>query len=122
MNKKALIAWIILLLVCMAGVAVFILMKLIPRHAPVAQIYSEGKLIRTVSLSESCEFTITTDIGYNIVQVSDGSISVTEADCPDKVCINSGAVSSGAIPIICLPHKLEIRIVSGDKDIDAVIN
>ena len=121
MNKKVLIAWIILLLVCISGIAVFFLMKHIPHDSPAARIYSDGQLIRTVFLSEDCEFTVTTDSGYNTVRVADGCISICAADCPDKVCVNSGSICSGTVPIICLPHRLEIRVVSGGGDIDAVV-
>ena len=122
MSKKTKIAWGILAAICAVCIAVFVILCVMPVNAPHAEIYSEGKLIRTVSLAESCEFTIQTERGANTIQVSDGSISVTKADCPDNVCVNTGAVSSGAVPIICLPHRLEIRIVSGTDDIDAQIN
>ena len=121
MNRK-LIAWIILGVTAAVCIAVFVLMRHFPVSGAAAQIYSNGKLIRTVPLSESCEFTVETERGSNTIRVADGSIAVISADCPDKVCVHSGAVSSGAVPIICLPHRLEIRVVSENNDIDAQIN
>ena len=32
------------------------------------------------------------------------------ADCPDGVCVAQGAISSGGVPIICMPHHLSVRI------------
>ncbi|MGN0687264.1 MAG: NusG domain II-containing protein [Oscillospiraceae bacterium] len=122
MNRKIIAAWLILAAACIAGIAVFLLLKAIPYNSPEAVIYSDGEVVRTVPLSESCEFTVQTDRGFNTIVVADGSISVANSDCPDKVCIHTGAISSGAVPIICLPHRLEIRIVSADDDIDAAIN
>lgn len=46
--------------------------------------------------------------GYNIVEISDGRIRISDADCPDRTCVNTGFLS-GDIPIVCLPHKLVIR-------------
>ncbi len=46
--------------------------------------------------------------GYNIVEISDGQIRISDADCPDRTCVNTGFLS-GDIPIVCLPHKLIIR-------------
>lgn len=46
--------------------------------------------------------------GYNIVEISDGRIRISDADCPDRTCANTGFLS-GDVPIVCLPHKLVIR-------------
>ncbi len=46
--------------------------------------------------------------GYNIVKIENGQIRISEADCPDKTCVNTGFLSSD-IPIVCLPHKLVIK-------------
>lgn len=78
-----------------------------------ACIYSDGKLVRTVDLRNAGEqsFTVSSaDGGYNVVTVKDGSISVTDADCPDKICVHTAPISDGVQPIVCMPHKLVIRI------------
>ncbi|MDE7364142.1 MAG: NusG domain II-containing protein [Ruminococcus sp.] len=46
--------------------------------------------------------------GYNIIEISDGKIRISDADCPDKTCVNMGFLS-GDVPIVCLPHKLVIK-------------
>lgn len=48
------------------------------------------------------------DGGYNIVEIADGQIRISDADCPDKTCVNMGFLS-GNVPVVCLPHKLVIR-------------
>jgi hypothetical protein len=81
-----------------------------PRYADV---FSDGELIRRVDLSDTgavYEFTVETERGVNTISVSDGKIAVSDADCPDKICIMQGYKSGGA-PIICLPHRVEIRFV-----------
>ncbi|GHV47188.1 lipoprotein [Clostridia bacterium] len=86
-----------------------------------AEIYLDHRLIRTVNLLEEQEFVVEIPGGgHNTVTVRDGKIAVTEADCPDKVCVGTG-FQSGRIPVICLPHRLEIRVItSGLADIDGV--
>lgn len=84
----------------------------------VAQIYQNGTLIKEINLSavkEDYTFDITTDTGYNQIRVTNGAIGVIDADCPDKVCQNMGMVSSTAVPISCLPHKLIIKLTSDDS-------
>lgn len=51
--------------------------------------------------------------GYNIVEIADGQVRISEADCPDKTCVNTGFLS-GDIPIVCLPHKLVIKYSDED--------
>ena len=85
--------------------------------SPRAEIWSEGKLVKTVDLAEDQTFTVTTETGGNTIEIREGAIRVTEATCPDHVCIERGACSGGA-PIVCLPNRLVIRF-TGDAEIDA---
>lgn len=122
MGKKTAIAAAVLALVCIGGAVAFAAMKNGTAPCPQAEIYVDGELYTTLPLNENCQLTITTRYGYNVVTVADGYISVAESDCPDKVCVHSGAINSGVVPIICLPHRLEIRAVSSDNaDIDIVV-
>ncbi len=122
MSKKTIIAWTAAALVAIAGIAAFILLRSADVSDPAAEIYLDGKLHKTVSLSQNTEFTVSSEYGSNTIRVSDGTIAVVGADCPDKVCIASGAISGGMVPIICLPHRLEIRIISAsDENIDIQI-
>ena len=122
MSKRIIVAWIVVALVCIIGIASFLLLRSTDITDPVAEIYLDGKLYRTVSLSEDAEFTVTSEYGSNTINVQDNSIAVIAADCPDKVCVSSGAISGGVVPIICLPHRLEIRIASAtENDIDIQI-
>ena len=118
MNKKIIAAAVILAGVAVIGIAVFLIMGNLQMSNPVAEIYQNGELIKTVSLSENTEFTVYCEDGFNVVEVSDGKICVSSADCPDKVCVRQGKIS-GAVPIVCLPHRLEIRVVNGDNAVDA---
>ena len=43
------------------------------------------------------------------MEVRPGAIRVSEADCPDKICVGMGWLTDGAAPIVCLPHRLMIR-------------
>ena len=78
-----------------------------------ACIYSNGRLIRTVELDSESEQTFTVysdDGGYNVIKVSGGTISVSDADCPDKICVKTAPLSDRIQPIVCMPHKLVIRV------------
>ncbi len=122
MSKKMIIAWVAAALVVITGITAFALLRSADVSDPAAEIYLDGKLHKTVPLSQNTEFTVNSEYGSNTILVSDGKIAVVDADCPDKVCISSGAISGGMVPIICLPHRLEIRIIStNEENIDAQI-
>lgn len=89
-----------------------------PSGQKTAQILQDGVCLRTIDLSqvdEPCSFTVEWDGGYNVIQVERGRIRVSEADCPDRVCVHQGWISNSVVPIACLPHKLVIRLVGGSE-------
>ena len=91
-----------------------------------AYVYSDDVLVNTISLNDAAEpytFTVeTADGGYNVVSVKNGEIGISEASCPDLVCVHTGYIHSSALPVVCLPNKLVIRIGGAPEDdgVDAV--
>ena len=84
-----------------------------PAPGTVANIYREGVPLCSVDLSlvtEPYEFTLTDERGSNVIRVEPGRIAVIDADCPDRICVEAGWLSDSASPIVCLPHRLVIRI------------
>lgn len=47
--------------------------------------------------------------GYNIIEIKNGEIRISEADCPDKTCVKTGTLKSEEMPVVCLPHHLILR-------------
>ena len=92
---------------------------LLPREdASLAQITSNGKVVKTVDLNQNQQFTITSENGgVNVVTVQNGKIAVTEASCPDHYCMHRGFCASGT-DIVCLPNRLVIHFLSG-QTVDA---
>lgn len=89
----------------------------------VANVYQAGVCIRSIDLSLLTEpetFTVSGPAGTNTIEVEPGRIRISHAECPDQVCVNMGWRSDGAVPIVCLPNKLVIRIERAVPDADAV--
>jgi len=80
----------------------------------IADIYSEGVLIKSIplwELEESCSFLIENETGgINEIEARPGSIGILFANCPDKICVNQGFISNSSIPITCLPNRLVIQL------------
>lgn len=49
----------------------------------------------------------------NILEIKDGRIRMTDADCPDRLCLHEAAAGRTGETIVCLPHKLSVRILGG---------
>lgn len=60
------------------------------------------------------------DEAYNILRIAGGTAAVIEANCGDHTCVRTGAVSREGESIVCLPHRLVVRIDGGgSSDFDA---
>ncbi len=98
-----------------------LLLFFLPGHGggTVAVISVDGEEIERIDLSkvrETREMIISTEYGSNTVRIEPGAISVTEADCPDHICVRQGKISAEGIPIICMPHRLIICIEGDELD------
>ena len=90
------------------------------QNAAFAQIYSDGELVKTVSLHMDQVFTVPAPGGgENTVTVQGGKIAVTEATCPDHYCMQRGFCSGGT-QIVCLPNRLVIAFLA-EQEIDGII-
>lgn len=117
-NKKNIIAILILLFIIIICAISFSYIKNRNKDGSIANIYLDGNLYKSIDLSEvkeSYEIEINND-HTNIIKVESNGISIVEADCPDKVCINTGVIRNGSLPIICLPNKVVIKIENNEKD------
>jgi hypothetical protein len=92
-----------------------------------ANIYQDGNLIESLDLkavSTPFSFTVESGNGVNIIAVEPGRIRVSAANCPDGSCVRQGWISDGLLPVVCLPHRLIIRLEGGDPpetELDAVV-
>lgn len=59
--------------------------------------------------------------GYNTLVIEGGQARLSDADCPNRLCVKTGSIRHGGESIVCLPHRLVVRIVGGASELDAVI-
>ena len=112
--------WILLLALVLTACLGLSLVLMSPgEEARYAEIYSRGKLLKTVDLLLEQSFTVETSGGnFNTVTVKDGKIAVTEATCPDHYCMERGFCNRGT-QIVCLPNQLVIQFL-GEQPVDAL--
>ena len=85
----------------------------------------DGKQYGRYRLDEDKEIKIKNASGKvtNILLINDNCANMTEANCPDKLCVNQKAISKEKETIVCLPNKVVVTVESDDKsDFDAIAN
>lgn len=70
----------------------------------------DGECVKSFWQEEEVEYTIKSDKGENVLRISQGKVWLSEADCPDKICVNTGKIQYPGQSIICLPHKVVVEI------------
>ena len=86
-----------------------------------AVVYIDGEASATYDLNKDGEYEIHTEHGQNLLMIKEGKADMTEADCPDGLCVKQHAVYKTGETIVCLPHKVVIEIEGGQtNDLDGV--
>ena len=75
----------------------------------------DGNVVDRFLLSEDITKDYQVDHCENSVQIKDGKVSVSHANCPDKICVSQGEISNVGESIVCLPHKFVITIEGKSK-------
>ena len=105
--------WLIAITVAIALVsiaAMHIASSLLPSDGRSAVVTLDGVEIGRFELSEDTSVPIPSEWGCNTLEIRDGKASVSDADCPDKICAAHFPISMEGESIVCLPHRLVIYI------------
>ena len=79
-----------------------------------------GQETARYALSEDRTVRIEGEGGYNLLVIEGGEVYLSEADCPTQLCMKTGKIRYAGQSIVCLPHKLAVRITGGASGLDAV--
>lgn len=123
--KKGDIIVIILIICSIAGIFFFSNRK-IASNSKYIRVTVDGKEVQKIHVDGKLKgktIKIDTEHGYNLLELTEQGIKITESDCHDKICIHMGEISEVNDMIVCLPHKLVIEVKSDNEnnELDAVI-
>ncbi len=59
--------------------------------------------------------------GTNELEIKNGKARMTEADCPDSICMKQGWVWRTGECITCLPNRVVVTVVKENDTVDLVI-
>ena len=69
----------------------------------------DGSVYGTYALGEEQEIPI-------VQTIRDGRADMTEADCPDKLCVHQKAISKNHEMIVCLPNKVVVEVTGSEEN------
>ncbi len=114
MNKKDMI--LVFIIFTAAGI-IYAFTFFLKNDGGVVQVYVDGSLKQSFLLKEEKDILIEGyQGGTNRLVIHDGKASISEADCPDHLCVKQAAIYRNGESIICLPHKLVIQITNEKDD------
>lgn len=110
-HKKDFLLVIIILIIAAAGFLFNHLMHQKP--AARLEVQVDGQVVATYDLNENIDVIIDgVRGGTNHLIIEDGMAWISEASCPDKVCVNQGRVQMNGQVIVCLPNRMTATIIA----------
>ena len=97
------------------ALAALLVMYLRREEGAKAVVYVAGEPVASYPLQEDTEVTLYTPDGssYNVLSIRDGRASVTDAGCPDRLCVQMHAIAYEGETITCLPNQTVVKIEGG---------
>lgn len=84
-----------------------------------AEIIAPDSTMR-ITLNKDNIIRVSGKIGTVEISVSNAALSITDVDCPLRLCQKQGSISGGGSALVCVPNQVMVRISGGDADIDGV--
>ena len=60
-----------------------------------------------------------TEKGKNVLIIKDGYADMTDASCPDGLCVRQHKINESGESLVCLPNKVTVTVV-GDDGVDII--
>lgn len=120
-NDKILII-AVLVIALIGGIVLWFTQKSVADGVVVVTI--DGEEYAKYSLDENIHEKIELPDGsYNVLEIKDGQADITEASCPDGVCVDHRKISKTKETIVCLPNKVVVTIENGaEAEVDSMTN
>ncbi|HWP97139.1 MAG TPA: NusG domain II-containing protein [Syntrophomonadaceae bacterium] len=87
-----------------------------------AVITQNGNVIKQINLNDlkNPESIYINEPIKQVIIAEKGRIRFLESDCPNQICVKTGWLTKSGDRAVCLPSKVVITIVGGNKEVDSV--
>ena len=86
------------------------------------EITIDGERYQTLSLSKNTTIELPAGNGSNILTIRDGAADMTDADCPDQLCVKQKAISHTGETLVCLPHKVVVKVINNSNETEDILD
>ena len=83
----------------------------------VLKIRISGELYGTYDLNKNQSIQIQNQYGSNTLSIQTGTVSMTESDCRNQICVQTGPIEAPGQMIVCLPHELIAEITASSDSV-----
>ena len=87
------------------------------RQPLVLKIRISGELYGTYDLNKNQSIQIQNQYGSNTLSIQSGTVSMTESDCRNQICVQTGPIEAPGQMIVCLPHELIAEITASSDSV-----
>ncbi len=110
---------VIAALLLLAGI-LYLVLNIGRQEGGVAVVRVDG--VETERHSLKVDGTFPLNGGSNILVISDGQAWLSEANCPDLLCVRQGKIHYTGQVITCLPNRLTVTVEGGESNgVDLVV-
>lgn len=109
-HKKEVI--LIVIIIAISCVLLLVNQIVFSKPARYLEISVDGVVVETLDLNRDTEILVN---GYhggtNRIVIESGKVHVSDATCPDKICIHQGTIEQTGESIVCLPNRMIAQII-----------
>ncbi len=104
--------------VLLVALALFLVLELTKEEGARVIIRVDGEEVAEYSLNANGRYDL--NGGTNILVIENGKAWLSDADCPDKLCVHQGKISRTGEVITCLPNKLTVTVYGAKESVDLI--
>ena len=104
--------------ILIVAIALFLIVELTKEEGAGVTVKVDGIEVAEYSLAKNGTHSL--NGGTNILVIEDGKAYLSDANCPDKLCVHQGKISMTGETITCLPNKLTVTVFGTEESVDLV--
>ncbi len=104
--------------ILIVAIALFLVVELTKEEGEGVTVKVDGVKIAEYPLTMDGTYPL--NGGTNILVIEGGKAYLTDANCPDKLCVHQGKISMTGETITCLPNKLTVTVYGTEQSVDLV--
>lgn len=104
--------------ILVVAIAFLLIVELTKEEGAGVVVKVDGVEVAEYSLSKSGTYPL--NGGTNILVIEDGRAYLSDANCPDKLCVHQGKISRTGEVITCLPNKLTVTVFGAEESVDLI--